>query len=609
MVRQQLIRARRQSIGTAWAILPLALSLPIAISASVQAEDVPQNSGQQSQNNGQQNSGIEVRVQKPANNETISARSFDLDIFYKNQNENVKINAAELWVDNVRWVRRDLDTPAYKGILSFDVETVDLVAGAHNIIVKLFAEDGTVSSAPLSIRMSEAAVVSNATEQGGPDIAFRNLTQGKKLSGTVEIGMNVKGNGISNPFVSFYVDDKFKTLKNFPPYSFLWDTTGVENGYHTIDAVAYQESTQSTTKRRIGIYVDNVGGATKRTSEVADLNVKRAQEKHQELLNAPTARVQGNAEIPLAIKAAVKTSVSTNVAKTAKTLSKTIKAATLTPITVNKATVQSVGTLKTTTALRPIVTPAPVIATVKPSIKMVAPTTPEVAKSTVKVPAVVAKPSVIATKPSVTATIPTIMTPRPEKVAVAPVKEIAPVANVVAITKSETKKELTKEAKITKITRETTRVSAPASTRITKKITPIKSSNAGMTSMSGNLLPMPKLGTFDVAFNGSIINFDVAPRIENGLPLAPFRQIFEHSGGKVEWFSKTHTVRATNSHQEVIIKVGEKTATVNGQMMGLDRASFIEKGRTIVPISFVGQALDVDINFDPVTGRLQINSK
>ena len=44
--------------------------------------------------------------------------------------------------------------------------------------------------------------------------------------------------------------------------------------------------------------------------------------------------------------------------------------------------------------------------------------------------------------------------------------------------------------------------------------------------------------TIDVAFNNTIINFDVPPRVENGLPLAPFRAIFEHSGGTVKWFNQ-----------------------------------------------------------------------
>jgi hypothetical protein len=561
---------RRLNNNAAFAALPLALSLPIALVASVQAAD----------------STVEVRVQKPANNETITARAFDLDIFYKNQNENVKITAAELWVDSVRWVRRDLDTPDYKGILSFDVETVDLAAGPHNIVVKLFAEDGTVSSAPLTIRMSEAAVVSNATEQGAPELSFRTVTQGKKVSGTVEIGMNVKSSGINggNPFVSFYVDDKFKTLKNFPPYSFMWDTTTLENGYHTIDAVAYQESSQSTTKRRVGVYVDNVGGATKRVSEVVDLNVKRAQEKQLEMANAPTAKMKGTLQIPTPPVVAMK---------------KAVKTATIAKAAVKPAVMTSVKPAAVATSVKPATIAKAIVAPVKPapasSLTAIVP-----AKAAVKSVAVTPKAAI---QPVTSATHLVAPSVKPSMQMVAP-KLTAPAAIATVVTPLPAKVATTVAAAPKTVTT-STRISAPASMRIARA----GKKSAVNKSMTANLLPMTKLGAFDVSFDNSMIVFDVAPRIENGLPLAPFRQIFEHTGGKVEWYAKTRTVRATNTNQEVIIKVGEKTAKVNGEMVELDRASFIERGRTIVPISFVGQALDVNINFDPASGRLQITSK
>jgi hypothetical protein len=112
-----------------------------------------------------------------------------------------------------------------------------------------------------------------------------------------------------------------------------------------------------------------------------------------------------------------------------------------------------------------------------------------------------------------------------------------------------------------------------------------------------------------VAFDGAAINFDVEPRIEAGIPLAPFRQIFEHTGGQVTWAPEAHTVRAVNADREVVIKVGAPTATVNGESVKMDRSSFIDRGRTIVPLSFVGKALDVNVDFDPATGKLLITSK
>jgi hypothetical protein len=112
-----------------------------------------------------------------------------------------------------------------------------------------------------------------------------------------------------------------------------------------------------------------------------------------------------------------------------------------------------------------------------------------------------------------------------------------------------------------------------------------------------------------VAFDGERIAFDVAPHVEAGMPVAPFRQIFEHTGGRVSWSHQTKTMRATNSDREIVIGVGNKSATVNGAKVSMDRAASLDRGRTVVPLNFVGKALDVNVQYDPVTGRLSITSK
>ena len=73
-------------------------------------------------------------------------------------------------------------------------------------------------------------------------------------------------NGI-NPYVSFYVDKQFKVLKNYPPYTYAWDSTTVPNGFHTVEALGYLESGRDTTTRRIRVYVDNAGGETKKNDD------------------------------------------------------------------------------------------------------------------------------------------------------------------------------------------------------------------------------------------------------------------------------------------------------------------------------------------------------
>src|SRR5439155_19885756 len=119
----------------------------------------------------------------------------------------------------------------------------------------------------------------------------------------------------------------------------------------------------------------------------------------------------------------------------------------------------------------------------------------------------------------------------------------------------------------------------------------------------------PAHGYFDVAFDGDLIAFDVLPRIEAGIRLAPFRQIFEHTGGKLYWFGgQAQLVRAVNSTREIEVKIGRDKAKVNNEPVQMERKAFIERGRTIVPLSFVRDALGVKVTFDSNTGRLLIES-
>ena len=123
----------------------------------------------------------------------------------------------------------------------------------------------------------------------------------------------------------------------------------------------------------------------------------------------------------------------------------------------------------------------------------------------------------------------------------------------------------------------------------------------------GSYLRIP--GSFAVALNNQQIAFDVAPRIENGLPLAPLRQIFEHAGGVVVWYEETREVRAATADRDVKLRIGSKEAKINQMVVVMDKEAFIDSGRTIVPVSFVQKALDLSAEYDPRSGTINLVKK
>lgn len=481
----------------------------------------------------------EMRVLRPLGNEVIAPGVFFLELSFQSRTAS-GIRAAELHVDGVRWARRDFDTALAKYVLSFEIDGRSLAAGAHKMVVKLIAEDGGVSEAEVPVQVDAprgaGAPAPKAPGAGyGPEMTFRSLP--RKLAGTVEIAVNIKEENL-NPYVSFFVDRQFKTLKNYPPYSFVWDTTTVPNGYHVVEATGYLESSNATSTQRVQVYVDNPGGFTaKATPEAAPRVVDPAAAEIRPAVS-PAAVAARLSALPRAV------AESQPVAVTA---------------LADVANVSSVA-------------PAGTIAVAPGGFRTLAASGSRINPASDSRVAGLSAMGLSAA-PALTRTAPV---GRPA--AVAPVSPSTPSVAATAL--------------------------GPVR-RATASIAPRPVAPAGKA-----LVALPELAPrLMVAFDGVQIAFDVAPRVEDGLPLAPFRQIFEHTGGTVTWAHRQKTVRAVNTEREVVFQVGAPAGKVNGEAVSMERNSYIERGRAIVPLSFVGKALDVDIDFDPVSGRLQINSK
>jgi hypothetical protein len=115
--------------------------------------------------------------------------------------------------------------------------------------------------------------------------------------------------------------------------------------------------------------------------------------------------------------------------------------------------------------------------------------------------------------------------------------------------------------------------------------------------------------SFNVLLNGQYVEFDVQPRVDDGIPMTPFRHLLEKAGGKVEWLKVDKAVNAVTDGKKIWFKVGDSTARINDLPFSLELAPYIDRGRTIVPLSFMKDALDVNIQFDPATGHVLITKK
>lgn len=109
--------------------------------------------------------------------------------------------------------------------------------------------------------------------------------------------------------------------------------------------------------------------------------------------------------------------------------------------------------------------------------------------------------------------------------------------------------------------------------------------------------------------NAKAVKFDVQPRIQDGVPLTPLRHLLEANGGKVDWEALTKTVFGKNvDGATIMVKIGDRMASINDKSIDLEMVPFLEGGRTIVPLSFIRDALQVDVEFDVKTGHVLITA-
>jgi len=102
------------------------------------------------------------------------------------------------------------------------------------------------------------------------------------------------------------------------------------------------------------------------------------------------------------------------------------------------------------------------------------------------------------------------------------------------------------------------------------------------------------IGSTLVRINGKTQYIDVAPRIlPPGRTFVPLRFVSESMGANVIWHGDTRTIDISLDNYMINLKIGSKTATVNGTAKQLDAAPFIDpkSNRTLVPIRFVAEFL------------------
>lgn len=113
-----------------------------------------------------------------------------------------------------------------------------------------------------------------------------------------------------------------------------------------------------------------------------------------------------------------------------------------------------------------------------------------------------------------------------------------------------------------------------------------------------------------VFIDGKLLDFtDTDPIIENSRTLVPMRAVFEALGAEITWDQENMTVHAKKGETTVSLKIDDNTGYINNSLVKLDTPAKIKNSRTIVPIRFIVESFNADVEWDASMQAVIITTK
>ncbi len=430
-------------------------------------------------------------------------------------------NAAlvELRVNGASLGTRSVTAGKQSGEANFSLDMSSLVDGKNDVEILLLDKTGRIVG-------SEKTTIS-ADGSANTPVMLTAPKMGATVMGPVEIKVGF-GHEMRNSYVSFFINNQFKAMTNFAPYSYVWDTTQETNGWHEVEAWLVDEASNTFKTRKVRVFVNNQGGRTNRV----DIDPV-----------IPVVPVVPKVVVPKVTPKLPTAAVVKNVAGTLPSVS---VSGLVRPNAIFVALTQDAGT-------KPV-----------PMVKASATGTRVVQPAGVK---------------------PVMVAPAVKAPAVHPVIEVHP-----------------------------TVVKPPVAPVVAPSVAPAVAPSVAPVVHATSMLRVARGfrtadRTLAISFNSQVVGFDVQPRVQNNIPLTPFRHLIEKAGGSVKWAHKAKTVDAIADGRTIFMKIGDSRAMVNHSPLSLEMAPFIEAGRTIVPLSFIEESLNVNVEYDAQTGQVLITNK
>lgn len=554
----------------------------------------------------------------PQPGQTYATRDIEVAVGY-NTHSDLNVTKLELWVDGKLHAKKVLARPEPRGVCSFWWNTAGYSDGPHNLAVKIYAGSDLIST------VSSTGTVGNfRSDVRPPTISFTNIKNGDVLKGITTLKINAKDDSGESPVVSLLVDKSLKLVQNRPPYDYDLDTTSYTDGDHEIRSFAFDGAGNKSDAAVVQVAFKN--GAEKPV--VAALNVKSHPnpESFDEAPSEAVPSISGSAYAPSTRNSAGRSERVTSAASSASAPSAPVasvqkaRTASIASPAIRISQVEKSYQSKANSAAKPAV-----ITETAPKAKLA----PALEPAKASIPAVNAKPDRVITsqipvmRSDVAESIQGTISARSAEPAqsaesytspVAPVntswsasgKSITPQATLAS--GSPAQPEQSGEAIAGNVTQMAMAPAAALRSENTQAALSNNTSSAQEPAAPAVANPKPvrmaavpyvKDINSESACNRAYactpsLKKDTRAKLEKRTAPASgkvkLRDLYNNLNGMLFWDSENHTVTAISDSMKIELKIGSKTAIVNGKEMQISEAPYIVDGRTVIDVSIYHQA-------------------
>jgi LysM repeat protein len=559
-----------------------------------------------------------ISITWPQEGLTIASETIEVRVAYEAASDSA-VAQVSLVVDGRMVDAREIDPPEASGTVSFVWAAGKYEEGDHEITVRATDSLGEGGEHTISVRIERgrenlAAAARIASPQPGATVAGRTPV-------IVESDEAARVR-----YVIFLVDDVFKAMTNVRPFTYMWDTTRYLNGLHELQVKAYMSGGDQALSPGVEVRVDNPSGATAMREPDSGSAAAAARSSAGSLLPAraeqptmpPAMHTESPTPLPPTITVAEPEIGLPGTAPFASPTGDLVRpparmaageAGRLHPIQITSlpAEESSAGTREESAQARPTSSPAPPELSAVSSAKAepAGARTPQpaeieiallpaeaapprsgvraarsVAASGPEDASAMSAPAAAAFDPAASSTQIAMLPPRPAERRPAPKVAAAP-----------------SPAGVVYLVQPGDWLWAIAAEY---GVSPKQLARANGISDAGVIHPGQRLviPATPVYFDSRPLVSEVPTTITNGRAIVQFRPVIEEAGGRVVWKPADRRASAVARGHEIAVTIGSDRAQVNGRQMAMSSPAALRCNRTVVPLRFLGDVLDLVLQYE-----------